>query len=83
MAFIITIEPKIGKNEVYNLTSTEPRERVTKGVIVEEMQDGLHLEGQEDKKFKYIIPNMEQHDIAEYLTYYELVFIAGDVADAD
>ena len=28
-------------------------------------------------------PNMERHDISEYLTYDELAFIPGDVADAD
>lgn len=66
-----------------DLTSIEPRERVAKGVIVEEMQDGLDLEGQADKKLKYAVPNMEQHDISEYLTYDELAFIAGDVTDAD
>ena len=26
---------------------------------------------------------MEKHDISEYLTYDELAFIAGDMADAD
>lgn len=66
-----------------DLTSIEPRERVARGVIVEEMQEGLDLEGQADKKLKYALPNMEQHDISEYLTYDELAFIAGDVDDAD
>ena len=66
-----------------DLTSIEPRERVARGVIVEEMQEGLDLEGQADKKLKYALPNMEQHDISEYLTYDELAFIAGVVDDAD
>ena len=65
------------------MTSIEPRERVARGVIVEEMLEGLDLEGQADKKLKYALPNMEQHDISEYLTYDELAFIAGDVDDAD
>jgi len=65
------------------LTSIEPRERVAKGVIVEEVQDGLDLEGGADNRLKYAVPNMEQHDISEHLTYDELAFIAGDVADAD
>ena len=66
-----------------DLTSIEPRERVARGVIVEEVQDGLDLEGEADNKLKYAVPNMEQHDISEYLTYDELAFIAGDVTDAD
>ena len=66
-----------------DLTSIEPRERVAKGVIVEEVQDGLDLEGGADNKLKYAVPNMEQHDISEHLTYDELAFIAGDVVDAD
>eukprot|EP00984_Skeletonema_dohrnii_P003083 scaffold1033_cov109-Skeletonema_dohrnii-CCMP3373.AAC.1 len=32
-----------------DLTSIEPRERVARGVIVEEMQEGLDLEGEADK----------------------------------
>jgi len=66
-----------------DLTSIEPRERVARGVIVEEVQDGLDLEGEADNKLKYAVPNMEQQDISEHLTYDELAFIAGDVADAD
>eukprot|EP00577_Skeletonema_sp_RCC1716_P021519 CAMPEP_0113376742 /NCGR_PEP_ID=MMETSP0013_2-20120614/2789_1 /TAXON_ID=2843 ORGANISM="Skeletonema costatum, Strain 1716" /NCGR_SAMPLE_ID=MMETSP0013_2 /ASSEMBLY_ACC=CAM_ASM_000158 /LENGTH=359 /DNA_ID=CAMNT_0000258839 /DNA_START=177 /DNA_END=1253 /DNA_ORIENTATION=+ /assembly_acc=CAM_ASM_000158 len=54
-----------------------------KDLIVEEVQDGLDLEGGADNKLKYAVPNMEQHDISEHLTYDELAFIAGDVADAD
>ena len=49
---------------VLDLTSIEPRERVAKGVIVEEMQDGSNdIESQAGKKFKYDILNMEEHDI--------------------
>ena len=48
------------------------------------MQDGSDdIESRADKKFKYDILNMEEHDNSEYLTLDELAFIAGDVADAD
>jgi hypothetical protein len=43
----------------------------------------IDLEGEANNKLKYVVPNMEQHDISEHLTYDELAFIAGDVADAD
>eukprot|EP00984_Skeletonema_dohrnii_P032786 scaffold27493_cov76-Skeletonema_dohrnii-CCMP3373.AAC.1 len=58
-------------------------ERVARGVIVEEVQHGLDLEGDADDKLTYVVPNMEQHDILEHLTYEELTLIAGDAIDAD
>jgi hypothetical protein len=58
-------------------------ERVARGVIVEEVQHGLDLEGDADDKLTHVLPNMEQYDNPEHLTYDELALIAGDVIDAD
>ena len=42
----------------------------------------LDLDGDADKKLKYPVPDMSEHDIAQYLSFGELALIAGHPDDA-
>lgn len=67
------------------MTSIAPRDksRVPQGVIVDELTDGIDLDGGATKKLKYPVPNMDEHDIEEYLSFEELELIAGDIDDVE
>jgi xanthine dehydrogenase iron-sulfur cluster and FAD-binding subunit A len=56
-------------------------DRVPKGVFVKEIRDPVNLDN--NKTLKYKVPNMEEYDIADYLTFDELALIAEDIDDVD
>ena len=47
--------------------------------MVQEVQDGGDLNKHNVCKLKYPIPQMQQHNIRDYLCYEELELIAGDL----
>ena len=65
-----------------SISSRDGRKAV--GVIVDEIDNnGVDLDGNADKKLKYPVPDMSEHNIADYLSYGELALIAGNVDDVD
>lgn len=78
--------PCYGKNDIgeeLNLTSLAPRELVAaRGVMVEEFDDGVDFDG-EGRKLKYAVPDMQEHDIGQHMTFDSLHLICGDPGEVD
>ena len=54
-------------------------ERVPKGVIIDDLlgtTGALDLDGDADKKLKYLVPDMSERNIAQFLSFRELALIA-------
>ena len=78
--------PCYGKNntgEEMDLTSLAPRTLAdAKGVVVEELEDGVDFDG-EGRKLKYGVPDMREHDIEENMSFDSLHLICGDPGSVD
>ena len=73
-----------GEEDSLDLSSLAPRQLAdAKGVVVEEIFDGVDIDSAAVKKLKYDLPDMQQHNISEYLSYNELDLIAGDPEAVD
>ena len=68
------------------LDLTSLNERVlgkAKGVVVQEVMDGINIDSSDVRSLRYPMPNMQDKDIGKYLTYEELNLIVGDTDDVD
>ena len=78
--------PYYGENdtgEEMDLTSLAPRTLAdAKGVVVEELEDGVDFDG-EGRKLKYGVPDMREHDIEENMSFDSLHLICGDPGSVD
>ena len=75
--------------DLTDLTSLVRRDevRVPQGVIIDDVPGTAGAVDLEDgggyTKLKYPVPDISEHDIAQYLSYGELALIAGDPEDVD
>jgi hypothetical protein len=77
-------EDDTGEENLLDLNSLAPRQLVNaQGVVVEEIVDGIDIDSADVKKLKYNLPDMQQYDIGDYLSYNELDLIAGDPEAVD
>ena len=66
-----------------DLTSLAPRTLAdAKGVVVEELEDGVDFDGK-GRKLKYGVPDMREHDIEENMSFDSLHLICGDPGSVD
>ena len=73
-----------GEEDSLDLSSLAPRQLAdAKGVVVEEIFDGVDIDNAAVKKLTYDLPDMQQYNISEYLSYNELDLIAGDPEAVD
>ena len=73
-----------GEEDLLDLSSLTPRQlKDAKGVVVEEIFDRVDIDSAAVKKLKYNLPDTQQHNISEYLSYNKLDLIAEDPEDVD
>ena len=68
-----------------DLTLLAPRTNVHKalGVVADKVNNNVAIDINTTKCLQYPLPNMDQSDIAQYLSYNELHFIAGDPGNVE